>query len=76
MNLTSFTVEQENLLCIYNTSNRIICIAEITSALPNFDDPDICEIAKSTIAILQTMTDEEFSALVFSPTYHNDEEEG
>jgi hypothetical protein len=76
MNLTSFTVEQENLLCIYDTSTRAACIAEITNAMPHFDDHAMREIAESTLAVLKTMTDEDFSAQSFNPAYHNDEEEG
>jgi len=76
MDFTSFTVEQENLLCIYDTSTRTACIAEITDAIPHFDDPEMREIAESTLAVLHSMTDEEFSEQSFSPVYHNDEEEG
>ena len=75
MNLTSFTVEQENLLCIFDTSTRFDCIEDIKFSLQHFDDPDLCEIAKSTLAVLQSMTDTEFSALTFNPAYYNDDEE-
>ena len=60
MDLTSFTVEQENLLCVFDTSTRAACMAEISDAIPHFDDPDMREIAESTLAVLQTMTDDEF----------------
>jgi len=75
MNLTSFTVEQENLLCIFDTSARADCIEDITFSLQHFDDPDMREIAESTLEVLQSMTDEEFSTQSFNPAYYNDEEE-
>jgi len=75
MNLTSFTVEQENLLCAYDTSTRTACITDITNALLHFDEPDMLGIAESTITVLQGMTDAEFSALILNPAYYNEEEE-
>lgn len=75
MNLTSFTVEQENMLCIFDTSTRADCMDDITFSLQFFDDPELREIAESTLAVLQGMTDVEFSALNLSPAYYNDEEE-
>jgi hypothetical protein len=75
MDLSSFTVEQENLLCIYDTSTRTACIAEIADALPHFDDPDMREIAESTLATLHGMTDGDFAALIINPAYFNGEEE-
>ena len=75
MNPTSFTVEQENLLCIFDTSTRADCIEDITFSLQYLDDPDMLEIAESTLAVLQGMTDGEFSALNLSPAYYNDEGE-
>ena len=75
MNLTSFTVEQENLLCIFDTSTRADCMEDITFSLQYFDDPDMREIAESTLVVLQSMTDDEFSALDLSPAYYSDDEE-
>jgi len=75
MGLTSFTVEQENLLCIFDTSTRADCIEDIAFSLPHFDDPVLREIAEGTLVVLQSMMDEKFSALSFSPAYYNDEEE-
>jgi len=75
MNLISFTAEQENLLCIFDTSTRTDCIEDIAFSLQYFDDPDMREIAESTLAVLQGMTDEKFSALNLSPAYYNDEGE-
>jgi hypothetical protein len=75
MNPTIFTVEQENLLCVFNTSTRADCIEDITFSMQHFDEPEMLELAESTLAILQTMTDEDFSAHSFHPAYHNDDDE-
>jgi hypothetical protein len=74
MDLTIFTVEEENLICIFDTSSRVALLNDIREALPEFDEPEICEIAENVIKILDDMTDAEFYELIFSPAYHNDDD--
>jgi hypothetical protein len=73
MNPTILTVEEENLICIYNISSRAALINEIRAAMPYFDEPDLRGIAGNVLKILDVMTDTEFSALTFSPEYFNDD---
>jgi len=75
MNLTSLTVEQENFLCSFNTSTRTDCMKDIVFSLQFLDDPDMREIAESTIAALQGMTDGEFSTRSFNSAYFNDDDD-
>ena len=75
MDLTPFTVEQENLAAIFDVSSRDACIAGIRGAMPDFDEPELCEIARNTLAILERMTDAEVSELTFNPAYFNDDDE-
>jgi hypothetical protein len=77
MNYTLFTVEEENLICAFDTSGRARLIGGIRSALPDFsaDDPEMLEIAESALLKLDAMTDAEFSEMVFSPAYEDDESE-
>lgn len=70
-----FTVEEENLICIFDTSSRAALIADIRATMPDFDEPELCEIAESALKKLETMTDTEFSTLYFNPAYYNDEQE-
>jgi len=75
MNNILFTVEEENLICAFNTSNRNILIAEIRNALPYFsNEPDMAEIADNVIDKLEVMTDTEFSKNTFTPTYDDESE--
>lgn len=75
MNNILFTVEEENLICAFNTSNRNILIAEIRNALPHFgNEPDMAEIADNVIDKLEVMTDTEFSKNTFTPTYDDESE--
>ena len=70
-----FTVEQENLLCIFDTSTRTDCIEDITFSMQYFDEPELVELAESILKVLQTMTDGDFSAYSFHPAYYNDDDE-
>jgi len=74
MDLMLFTVEEENLICIYDTSRRTALINDITDALPHYDEPGISEIAESALRKLNELTDAEFETLAFHPAYHGDDE--
>ena len=70
-----FTLEQENFICIFDVSNRNACINGIRAALPDFDDLELREIANDVLKKLDNMSDEDFSELIFSPAYYDDEME-
>ena len=64
-----FTVEEVNLMCIFDTSGKDALIAELTAAMPEFTDQELKEIAKGILYKLGRMTDAEFSALGLYPEY-------
>ena len=76
MDLTIFTVEEENLICAFDMSSRTALINNITEALPDFVEPEMREIAENTLRKLNTLTDAEFEELTFHPAYHGDNEDG
>jgi DNA-binding phage protein len=69
-----FTIEEVNLMCIFDMSSRSALTAELSAALPEFDEPELIEIAESALARLRGMTDAEFDALEFYPEYDDYEE--
>ena len=75
MNLPTFTIEEENLICIFDTSSRIALISDIRSAIPDFDEPELREIAENALGKLERMSDAVFSDLTFHPAYSGDEDE-
>ena len=75
MNTVLFTIEEENLICIFDVSSRAALMDGIRGALPDFDEPELYEIAETILAKLDAMTDAEYSALTFNPAYYNDETE-
>ncbi len=60
-----FTVEEVNLMCIFDTSSRGSLISELTAAIGEFDsgdpqsDAEIREIAENALAKLNAMSDAE-----------------
>ena len=52
----NFSVEEENLICMYHTSDRRRTMARMLAALPDMDT-EMRRLANSTIAKLERMTD-------------------
>lgn len=57
---TMFTVEESNLLCIFEGESRSKVIEDIEMVLPYLDDSDMEELSRRVIEKLQGMTDKEF----------------
>jgi hypothetical protein len=68
-----FTVEEINLICIFDTSGRDRLIAELTGAAADFEDGELRELAASVLGKLSKMTGAEFSALELFPEYEDAE---
>jgi len=75
MSLSLFTVEEENLVCVFDISNHHALINSISDVLPELEEPELCDITKSALRKLQALTDTEFDALTFHPTYYGDDED-
>ncbi|MDR3310950.1 MAG: transposon-transfer assisting family protein [Oscillospiraceae bacterium] len=69
-----FTVEEANLMCIFNTSGRERLMTELTAAIGGFDESELIEIAKTALAKLSEMSNEDFAALDLYPEYGDGEE--
>ena len=68
----SFTIEEENLICIYHKHARRRTIAAISDALPDMDG-DMRPLAEQTIHKLHNMTDAAFEEAQFTMTLSNAE---
>ncbi|AOT68754.1 transposon-transfer assisting family protein [Geosporobacter ferrireducens] len=64
-----FTVEEINLMCVYDTSDRDRLLTGIRESLPHLLEPELKELAQGVIGRLEAMTDREFAALVLAPDY-------
>ena len=63
----NFSVEEENLSCIYHTSDRRRTMARMLAALSDMDT-EMRRLANSTIAKLKRMTDADFDGQRFDFT--------
>lgn len=62
--MSNFTVEEINLMCVFEANGRTELIENIGRVLPHLDDRDMEELANRVIGKLQNMTDEEFAEVV------------
>jgi hypothetical protein len=58
-----FSVEEVNLMCIFNTESKTALLAELRESLPGVYDPDMCEIYESAISKLESISDDDFSGV-------------
>lgn len=76
-----FTVEEVNLMCIFNTSSRGTLIVELIEATGNFEtgdpqsDAEMLDIAVAVLDKLSKMSDEDFAALELNPAYEDYDEQ-
>ena len=59
-----FTVEEENLICMYHNADRRRTMSKITAELPVMDG-DMRVLAQQTLSKLERMTDADFEAYQF-----------
>lgn len=62
--MVQFTVEEENLICMYHKTNRRRMAANIRAALPDMDE-DMAALACQTADKLDAMNDADFEARQF-----------
>lgn len=62
-----FTVEEENLICMYHNADRRRTIGKITAALSDMDG-DIRALAQQTLSKLERMTDADYDNQKFNFT--------
>ena len=62
--MVHFTVEEENLVCVYYKADRRRTIDRMTAAFPDMDG-DMRVLAQQTIRKLEAMTDADFEDMRF-----------
>ena len=56
-----FTVEESNLICIFQSDSRTKVIEDINRALKHIDDTDMIELCRNVLEKLGKINDEEFA---------------
>ena len=62
--MVQFTVEEENLICMYHKTDQRRTAANIRAALPDMDE-DMAALACQTVNKLDAMSDADFAAQRF-----------
>ena len=60
-----FTVEEVNLICIFECKSRTKVISDIKKAIKYLDDDEMVELSNRVVAKLDDMTDKEFAEMEF-----------
>lgn len=58
-----FTVEESNLICIFQSDSRTKVMDDINRALKHIDDPDMIELCENVLEKLGKISDKEFETL-------------
>jgi len=64
--IEQFTVEEINLMCVFNTSSRDNLITDINKAMEHFEE-DIAEIAENVLHKIGSMNDLEYNEIEMFP---------
>ncbi len=64
-----YSMEEINLMCIYECESRTGMIAELEAAIEYVDDPDMLRLIDQTLDKLNHTTDEEYADLALFPAW-------
>ena len=59
-----FTVEETNLICIFQSDSRAKVIEDIHKAMKHIDDDELVELSVRVAEKLEKLSDEEYAGLV------------
>lgn len=71
----TFTSDEMNLICIYNTSDKAELEKQLRLSVPYIENVELREITETVINKLERMTAEEFEQTEFIPTITADDME-
>jgi hypothetical protein len=69
-----FTVEEINLICIFDTQDFNRLKSELVEMIADLSDSELIEIAQTALSKLSKMSDIDFAALELYPEYNDGEE--
>lgn len=71
----TFTFDEINLMCIYDTTDRVGLIIQLQDAMPYIENEELSEITATVISKLVGMTDDEYREIELKPTVTPDDTE-
>ena len=67
--MKKLTQDEINIICIYDTSNKNALIGNMQKAVPYIEDTELKQLTESAVSKLSAMTDSEFAATEFTPSF-------
>ena len=61
--MDKFTVEEIDLMCVFEGQDRKGMIADIKNVIPHIQDSEMLELAGQVLGKLENMSDEEFAEI-------------
>lgn len=71
----TFTFDEINLMCIYDTTDRVGLIIQLQEAMPYIENEELSEITATVISKLVGMTDDEYREIELKTTVTPDDTE-
>lgn len=72
----TFTLDEINLLCIYDTADKAELERQLRLSVPHIENTELKEIAESALSKLTSLTAAEFAELELAPSVYADDLEG
>lgn len=71
-----FSIEELNLMCIYDTGSRTGLISELQKLEPELaeEDAELMDLVQNVLKKLTAMSDQEYSELILVPDYKEEDE--
>ena len=71
-----FSIEEINLMCIYDTGSRIGLISELKKLEPELaeEDAELIDLVQNVLHKLTALSDQEYSELILVPDYKEKDE--
>jgi len=76
MKMDRFSIEELNLMCIYDTGSRTGLISELQKLQPELaeEDAELMDLIQNVLQKLTAMSDQEYSELILVPDYKEEDE--
>lgn len=76
MKMNRFSIEELNLMCIYDNGNRIGLISELQKLEPELaeEDAELMDLVQNVLQKLTAMSYQEYSELILVPDYKEEDE--
>ena len=69
MHINIFTVEEENLICCFDITDKANLIVSIEAAIPHLEETELITLAINCLRKLSAMTEADYLLITLCPTF-------